>query len=113
MAEEVAVRLSKVALGVEEAVGQEKQSAEEVAEEGARLTQEVEVQVLMHWVAKEVVRADQHFREEVEVAAFLQQQRLKPGMKNPLEVVEAGHLNEQAAVVGPREDVCPRKEVAR
>jgi hypothetical protein len=113
VAEEVVVRLLKAALGVEEAVGQEKQLAEEVAEEEDRLLQEVVVRVLTRWVAKEVVQAGQHFREEVEVAAFLQQQRLKLGMKNPLEVAEAGHQNEQAAVVGLMGGVCPRKEVVR
>ena len=107
------VRLLKVASGVEGAVGQEKQLAEEVAEEEDRLLQEVVVQVLTRWVAKEVVQAGQHFREEVVEEAFLQQQHSKLGRKNPLEEVEAGHLNEQAAVVGPREGVCPRKEAAR
>ena len=102
--------LPKAALEAEEAVGREKQLAEEVAEEGDRLLLEVAALVLMRWVAEEVVQAGQHFREEVGVEAFLQQQHSKLGRKNPLEVVEAGHLNEQAAVVGLREGVCPRKE---
>jgi rubrerythrin len=110
--EGVAVLLLKAALEVEEVVGQEMQLVEEVAEE-ERYHQEVAAQVLLHWVAKEVVQAGQRFHEEAEVVAFLQLQRSQLGRKNPLEVVEVGHLNEQAAVVGLTERVCPRKEAAR
>lgn len=106
------VLLLKAALGVEEVVGQEKQLAEEVAE-GERFLQEAAVQVLKRWVAKGVVQADQHFHEEAEVVAFLQQQRSKLGRMHPLEVVEVDHLNEQVAVVGLKGDVCPRKEAVR
>ena len=101
--------LLKVALGAEEVVDQEKQLVEEVEVEG-RLLREVAVQVLMRWVAEEVVQAGQHFREEVGVEAFLQQQRSRLGRKNPSEEVEVGHLHEQAVVVGPKEGVCLRKE---
>ena len=103
------VLLLKVALGAEEAVGQEKQLVEEVAEEGDRLLQEVAAQAVMRWVAKEVVPAGQRFREEAGVVAFLQQQHSQLGRKNPVEEVEAGHLREQAAAVGLKEGVCPRK----
>lgn len=108
-AEEVVVLLLKVALGAEEVVDQEKQLVEEVEVEG-RLLREVAVQVLMRWVAEEVVQAGQRFHEEVEAEAFLQQRRSRLGRKNPLEEVEVGHLHEQAAAVGPKEGVCPRKE---
>ena len=94
MVVEEVVLLLKVALGAEEAVGQEKQLVEEVAEEGDRLLQEVAAQALMRWVAKEVVQAGQRFREEAEVVAFLQQPRSQLGRKNPLEEVEAGHPRE-------------------
>ena len=110
--EEVVVLLLKAALGVEEVVSREKQLVEEVAEE-ERLLQEAAVQVLMRWVAKEVVQAGQHFHEAVEVEAFLQQQRSKLGRMHPSEVVEVDHLNEQAAVAGLKGDVCPRKEAVR
>ena len=106
----MAVLLQKAPLEAEEAVGQEKQLAEEVAEEGDRLLLEVAALVLMRWVAEEVVQAGQHFREEVGVEAFLQQQRSRLGRKNPSEEVEVGHLHEQAVVVGPKEGVCLRKE---
>lgn len=99
----------KVALGAEEAVGQEKQLVEEVAEEGDRLLQEVAAQVVMRWVAKEVVQAGQRFREEAGVVAFLQQQRSQLDRKNRVEEVEAGHPREQAAAVGLKEGACPRK----
>ena len=102
--------LLKAALGAEEAVGQERQLVEEVAEEGGRLLQEVVARAVMRWVAKEVVQAGQRFHEEVEVEAFLQKQRWQLGRRNPLEEVEVGHLHAQAAVVGPKEGVCPRKE---
>jgi hypothetical protein len=110
--EVVAVLLLKAALEVEEVVDQEKQLAEEVAEQ-ERCLQEVAAQVLLRWVAKEGVQAGQRFHEEAEVVAFLQLQRSQLGRKNPLEVVEVDHLNEQAAVVGLTERVCPRKEAAR
>ena len=105
------VLLLKVALGAEEAVGQEKQLVEEVAEEGDRLLQEGAAQVVMRWVAREVVQAVQRFREEAGVVAFLQQQRSQLGRKNRVEEAEAGHLREQAAAVGLKEGVCPRKGV--
>jgi len=89
----VAGLLLTVALGVEEVASQGKQLVEEVAEE-ERSLQEVAAQVLTRWAAKEVVQAGQRFHEEVEV-------------------VEVGHPNEQAAVVGPKEGVCPRKEAVR
>jgi len=112
VAEEVAGLLLTVALGVEEVASQGKQLVEEVAEE-ERSLQEVAAQVLTRWAAKEVVQAGQRFHEEVEVVAFLQQQHSQLGRKNPVEVVEVGHPNEQAAVVGPKEGVCPRKEAVR
>ena len=105
--------LLKVALGVEEAVGQERQLVEGVAEEGDRLLQVVAAQVLMRWAAKEAVQAGRRFHGEVEVEAFLQQQRSQLGKKNPVEEVEVGRLHEPAAVEGPKEGVCPRKEVVR
>jgi hypothetical protein len=108
----VAVLLLKAALGAEEVVGREMQLVEEVVEE-ERYLQEVAAQVSMRWVAKEVVQAGQRFHEEAEAVAFLQQQRSQLGRKNPLEVVEVGHLNEQAAVVGQKERVCLRKEAVR
>ena len=101
--------LLKVALGAEEVVDQEKQLVEGVEVE-VRLLQEVAAQVSTRWVAEEVVQAGQHFREEVGVEAFLQQQRSRLGRKNPSEEVEVGHLHEQAVVVGPKEGVCLRKE---
>lgn len=101
--------LLKVALGAEEVVDQEKQLVEGVEVE-VRLLQEVAAQVSTRWVAEEVVQAGQHFHEEVEVEAFLQQQRSQLDRKNPLGEAEVGHLHEQAAVVGLKEGVCPRKE---
>lgn len=112
------VLLLKVALGVEEAVVREMKWEEEVAEEEGRLFQEVAVQVLMRWAAKEEARVVQHLHSvlahvEEAVVAFLQQQRSRLGKTSPLEAVEEGHLREQAAVAGLKRHACPRKEEVR
>ena len=91
---------------------------EEVAEEEGHLLQAVVALVSRCLVGEVEEQEGQSFHSvpglEVEVVvAFLQLQRSQLGRKNPLEVVEVDHLNEQAAVVGLTERVCPRKEAAR